>query len=721
MRAGHRRGRVEARTAARLAWGLCAVALAMMAARLVVVVLGATTPLPAGFPPPAVQAIEVIGFLGAPILGGVIASHRPENPYGWLWCAIGLSLGVTFLAVGYGAYTLVVEPGALPGGVAAAWVASVMTAVDLGLLPFVFLLFPDGRLSSPRWKPVAWTAAVVAVAYAVLVAVQPGPFYDFPFVDNPVRLAGPPGELVAWLFASETANVVMLALIVGLTLSVVSMVGRFRRASGQERQQLKWLAVVSIAFLGFFLAMISVPWENRLLDAVALALLFSAMYAAIGIAVLRHRLYDIDLLLTRTVAYGLLTAAFSAAYLVIVVGVGALAGAQGRPNLFLSVAATGVIAVAFQPARDRSRRLANRLVYGRRATPYEVLSSFSREVAGASTDDSLQRMARLVVEATGVREATVWLRLGEVLAPQARWPQRGPLPDPVPLHGRGVDEALAAPQPDGRSFPVGHDEELLGALRVTISPAEPLTVAGEKLITDLAAQTGLGLRFERLKERALFARALASFLPPEVAELVEASPSALSLREELEATIVFSDIRGFSSLAERLPPREVAEVVGRHLTAMVEVVTAHGGVLDKFAGDAVMAVFGAPRPAADHARRALQCAAAMQRRQLALNDAAGHAGLPATQIGIGVNTGTVIAGTLGGPGRLDYTVLGDAVNIAQRLQSEAVSGEILAAAVTVRQAGTDRAEPVGAKRLKGRQELVEVYRVHWAASPAAQP
>ncbi|HET8645885.1 MAG TPA: hypothetical protein VFO85_10370, partial [Vicinamibacteria bacterium] len=145
---------MRARTATRLAWWLCAVALVMMAARLVVVVLGAATPLPPGFPPPVVQAIEVIGFLGAPILGGVIAAHRPQNLYGWLWCAIGLSLGVTFLAVGYGAYTLVVEPGALPGGVAAAWVSSVTTYLVLGLLPFVFLLFPDGRLPSRRWRPV---------------------------------------------------------------------------------------------------------------------------------------------------------------------------------------------------------------------------------------------------------------------------------------------------------------------------------------------------------------------------------------------------------------------------------------------------------------------------------------------------------------------------------------------------------------------------------------
>jgi class 3 adenylate cyclase len=718
----HQGGGVRAGTAARLAWWLCAVSLAMMTARLVVVVLAASTALPPGFPPPGVQAIEVIGFLGAPILGGVIAAHRPENPYGWLWCVIGLSLGVTFLAVGYGAYALVVEPGALPGGLAAAWVSSVTTYLVLGLLPFVFLLFPDGRLPAGRWRPVAWAAGLVGVVQVVLVAVQPGPIYDFPFVDNPVRFAGTTGELVEWLFRSDVANVMVLAFIVTLTLSAVSLAVRFRRARGQERQQLKWLAAVSIPVLGFFVALVFGPaWESRLVDAVTVAVLFSAMYAAIGIAVLKHRLYDIDRLLTRTLVYGVLTAAFTVVYLAIVVGIGTLVGSRGTPDLFLSILATAVIAVAFQPARDRSRRLANRLVYGKRATPYEVLSEFSRAMAGTATDDSLPRMVRLVVQATGAVQATVWLRLRDLLQPQARWPQAGPLPQPVALEGRGLQETLAVTEPGSRSFPVGYGEELLGALTVTVSPAEPLTLAGEKLITDLATQTGLGLRFQREKERALFARALASFLPPEVAELIQASPSALSLREELEATILFSDIRGFSTLAERLPPREVAEVVGRHLTAMVDVVTSQGGVLDKFAGDAVMAVFGAPRPAADHARRALGCAAAMQRRQVALNDAAELAGLPAFRIGIGINTGTVVAGTLGGVGRLDYTVLGDAVNVAQRLQSEAAGGEILASAITVGQAGTDRAEPVGLKQLKGRQELVDVYRIRWADLPTVRP
>jgi class 3 adenylate cyclase len=493
-----------------------------------------------------------------------------------------------------------------------------------------------------------------------------------------------------------------------------------------QRQQTKWVALalglILVVVLAVFIPGLFVENLNTWL-ALALPALVPVLPlfpASVGVAILRHRLYDIDLLLTRTLSLTLLTAAFTAVYLAIVVGIGTLIGSHGKPNPFLSVVATAVIAVVFLPARDRSRRLASRLVYGRRATPYEVLSEYSRATAGTSIDDSLLRVARLVVEATGAVKVTVWLRLGEVLQPQAAWPQAGPLPEPVTLDGRGVEEALAVPEARGRVFPVTYEEELLGALTVTASPAEPLTLGGERLIADLATRTGLGLRFERLKERALFARALASFLPPEVADLVEASPSALSLREEREATIVFSDIRGFSSLAERLPPRQVAEVVGRHLTAMVEVVTSHGGVLDKFAGDAVMAVFGAPRPAADHARRALACAAAMQHRQKALNEAADREGLPAFQIGIGVNTGTVVAGTLGGPGRRDYTVLGDAVNVAQRLQSEAAGGEILAAAVTVEQSGTDQAERVGPKQLKGRQELVEVYRIRWVDTPTAQ-
>ncbi|MCA1726495.1 MAG: response regulator [Actinobacteria bacterium] len=183
------------------------------------------------------------------------------------------------------------------------------------------------------------------------------------------------------------------------------------------------------------------------------------------------------------------------------------------------------------------------------------------------------------------------------------------------------------------------------------------------------------------------------------------------LGTEIEATVLFSDIRGFSSLSEHLPAKELASVMSRHLAAMAEVVLAHGGTVDKFAGDAVMAVFGAPDPLPDHAARALRCGLAMQARQAELNAEGAAEGRAALGMGVGVNTGTVIAGTVGGGGRLEYTVLGDAVNVAQRLQSEAAAGEVLASEETVSRASGVRAEAVGPRAVKGRTGMVEVCRV----------
>jgi adenylate cyclase len=193
-----------------------------------------------------------------------------------------------------------------------------------------------------------------------------------------------------------------------------------------------------------------------------------------------------------------------------------------------------------------------------------------------------------------------------------------------------------------------------------------------------------------------------------VAERIGSTPLE---QQELEATILFSDIRGFSALAERLTARQVADLLARHLSAMAEVVLAHGGTIDKFAGDAVMAVFGAPDPVADHAERALRCALDMQARQAALNEEPVGGGDEPIHIGIGVNTGTVVAGTVGGGGRLEYTVLGDAVNVAQRIQTEAGPGEIMATAATIAAAPDVPSEPVGLVAVKGRSEPVELCRV----------
>lgn len=207
-------------------------------------------------------------------------------------------------------------------------------------------------------------------------------------------------------------------------------------------------------------------------------------------------------------------------------------------------------------------------------------------------------------------------------------------------------------------------------------------------------------------DRETDAQALRSFVPSQVADRLRASPSA-ELQEEVEATILFSDVRGFSALAEQMSPRALAELLAKHLASMAEVVLEHGGMIDKFAGDAVMAVFGVPDAQPDHAERGLTCALAMQARQAELNDGSE---VP-LHIGIGVNTGIVMAGTVGGGGRLEYTVLGDAVNVAQRLQGVAAAGEVVASAATVGAAPTVAAEHVGAQEVKGRTEPVDVYRV----------
>jgi class 3 adenylate cyclase/DNA-binding NarL/FixJ family response regulator len=233
------------------------------------------------------------------------------------------------------------------------------------------------------------------------------------------------------------------------------------------------------------------------------------------------------------------------------------------------------------------------------------------------------------------------------------------------------------------------------------------------LFQRLAAEGNVDV-FKRLHtavvDREASARTLRSFVPAQLAARL-ASGEAMKEHEEVEVTILFSDIRGFSTLAEQLPAREVAGIVARHLSAMAEVVLEYGGTIDKFAGDGVMALFGAPDPMPDHAERALRCAQAMQARQKQLNQETPAEGSPQLGIGIGVNTGTVIAGMVGGAGRLEYTVLGDAVNLAQRLQGEAAPGEILATQATLTAAPSIQGEHIGPRQVKGRTEPVETFRV----------
>jgi class 3 adenylate cyclase/ActR/RegA family two-component response regulator len=300
----------------------------------------------------------------------------------------------------------------------------------------------------------------------------------------------------------------------------------------------------------------------------------------------------------------------------------------------------------------------------------------------------------------------------------------------VAAGGSAVDPAIAE-RLSGRRETGEHDRELLELMSQGLGyeqMAEKLETTQEAVdgrVTALftrmaaAAEGGSSAAVDELKRlhaavvrKEIAATAFRSFVPEQVAAKLQASGST-ELREELEATILFSDIRGYSTLAERLPPGDVAELIGRHLRAMAEVIIDHGGMVDQFVGDAVMAVFGAPEPSDDHADRAIRCALAMQARQAVLNleAEAGTDSRAPIGIGIGINTGRVVAGTVGGGGRLEYTVVGDAVNVAARLQSEAQAGEIVAGAATIAAAPGVEAEPIGPRQVKGREEPVDVYRV----------
>jgi class 3 adenylate cyclase/CheY-like chemotaxis protein len=289
----------------------------------------------------------------------------------------------------------------------------------------------------------------------------------------------------------------------------------------------------------------------------------------------------------------------------------------------------------------------------------------------------------------------------------------------VAAGGSAVDPAIAE-RLSGRRETGEQDRELLELMSQGLGYAQMAERLGTTqeavdrrvtdLFTNMAAGAGSGGASAVDDMKRLHAAVVAK--QAAAATLAEKLARGEVEREELEVTVLFSDIRGFSAMAERLATNEIAEIVGRHLSAMAEIVVEHLGMIDKFQGDAVMAVFGAPDPIDDHAERALRCAIAMQRRQAELNaEGWGPDAVDGLHIGVGVNTGQVVAGAIGGGGRLEYTVIGDAVNVAQRLQSEAEGGEIVASSTTIASAPGISSEPIGSRQVKGREEPVEVFRV----------
>jgi len=463
-------------TAARLAWGVLGLTVALLAASLALGLTGGEGLAPAGFVP-ATLAFGVVGAL--------IAVRTP-NRVGWLFLAVAATAAVSVVAKSYAARA---PAATLPAAPWAGWTLTVVLGIGGPLFFLTPLLFPDGRLPSRRWWPVVWVAAVAGLIQIACAAISDVNFSsNFPHLRDPVTLV--PARDLAGLFdiATGLGSVVFLA-------GAAAVAVRLRRCQGEERLQLKWFAYAAAV------AAVTVAVDSQFTNPLAaFEIVVPLIPAAAGVAILKYRLYDIDVVINKTVVYAALAGFITAVYVLVVVGIGALAGSQGRPGLGLPILATAVIAVAFQPVRERVQRFANRLVYGKRATPYGALSELSERMGSApATEDLLPRMARILAEATGAARTDVWLRSGDALRAVACWP-----PDAGPRAAIQLDgDDVPAPGGSDRVVAVRHHGELLGALSVVKKRGEAFTPTEDKLIAHLASQAGLVLRNVRLAEQLM--------------------------------------------------------------------------------------------------------------------------------------------------------------------------------------------------------------------------
>ena len=413
--------------------------------------------------------------LTIPALAYLVASRRPRNPIGWLALTAGLVLAASTFCTSYALRAVYAAPGSLPGARAALWVTNSLSLVPIFTVVFLFLLFPSGRLRSRRWLPVAWVEAAIFVLVLIASIVAATRYYSRPFA-----LYGS-GQVPALLQLGQ------LLVPAAILLSVSSLIVRFVKSAGDERLQLKWFAAAAVLVL---LTIIPSALTNSAAASVLLNVALFCMNGAVALAILKYRLYDIDIVISKALQYGALAAFITAVYAALVVGVGAAVGDQH--SVYLSAVAAAVVAVAFQPVRQRAAVVANRLVYGRRATPYQVLSEFAHRIGGTYADDDvLPQMARMVAAGTGARRVVVWLRVGGELRPGATAGDPGAVPDPVlvPSDGAALPGLPALPDCD-TSVPIRYQGELLGALAIAMPRDEPLRPAGAQLVADVAAQAG---------------------------------------------------------------------------------------------------------------------------------------------------------------------------------------------------------------------------------------
>jgi signal transduction histidine kinase len=474
----------------RLAWGLCVASLGIGA---VGTSLGAIYGTSIG---PGVVFVPMILVFGT--VGAFIASRRPENAIGWLFIAVASTWSVSVVAYGWAARAA--DIGDTTSGVAifADWLQTwlYIVGLTLAILP-LFVMFPTGHPISRRWAPLLWLAYFAVGAISMAAAFAPGTYDprsgDTAFItDNPYALSR-----ASMAALGLTGGIAAVAAAAG---GIASLIVRLRRAHGDERAQIRWLvyAALMVVVIGLGTQVVLKlllggdpwtvpgPWVLILLVAIFGSVAFVPIGAAIGI--LKYHLYGIDVVIRKTVVITVVTVVLVSLYLAVV----ALTTVGPAPRLLVAAL---LFLVTFRLVRNAARSFADRVVYGKRATSYEVLSEFSERMADTyATDDVLPRMAHVLLGAVGAEGAAVWLRVGDTLRAVA---SAGESPSTTFLEFRG-DELPASL--GSFAAEVRHQGALLGALSVTMPVNDELDGGRERLIRDLAGQAGLVLRNARLIE-----------------------------------------------------------------------------------------------------------------------------------------------------------------------------------------------------------------------------
>ncbi len=539
-----------------------------------------------------------------PAVGAVISWRQPGNALAWIFCAVGLLQGVNIFAAQYGRYALFASPGSLPGGEAMIWLESWTWMPSLALLTtFLLLLFPDGRPPSPRWR---WLAGLSAASLALAIV----PLSIVLWSEGGMGILCAQREFEAAretleaLCPSEPSpiggGILLQVGSVGLAAtgmcalgSVASLVVRFRRSAGVERQQIKWFAFAGVVAFACIAATFTPLDAFR--NILALGIL--AVPLAVGVAVLRYRLYDIDVIINRTLVYAALTAIVVGMYVLVVGYLGAVFRAGG--SFAISIFATGIVAVLFAPIRDRLQRAVNRLMYGERDEPYEVISRLGQRLEGTLEPEAiLPAIVETVKEALKLPHAAIELagKDGYTVAAEDGEPVEDALRLPLIYHNEAVGRLVLGPRAPGEEF----------------SPTD------RKLLDDLARQAGVAAHAVRLtadlqrsrerlvttreEERRRLRRDLHDGLGPQLAALnvhagvvrglIRRDPDAadslvVEMREEIRSAV--ADIR---RLVHELRPPALDQL---GLVASLRRLAARYGVGGKSAGgDAVEVAVEAP-------------------------------------------------------------------------------------------------------------------------------